>query len=63
MFPFADGITSAIRTGFARLLARCQWPAVALAYVHPETQSRPRMSRRGAQSGPRRPTDGVNYRR
>ena len=62
MFPFADGIASAIRTALAELMIPGPRPMVALLYVRTGTQSRPRISRRVGKSGPRRPTDEVNYR-
>jgi len=58
MFPFAEGITHAIRAAFAAMIMPGHRPAVA--YVHTDAQSRTRMSRRGGESGPRWLTDGLN---
>jgi len=60
MFPIADGITHAIRAAFAAMIMPGHRPAVALAYVHTDAQSRTQLSRRGGESGPRWPTDGLN---
>jgi len=60
MFPFAGGITSVVRTAFATMIMPGHRPAVALAYVHTDAQSRTQLSRRGGESGPRWPTDGLN---